>query len=78
MDLVTLSHDPLGLWVNNHPVFIPPLDSILVESFEAFDLAERWSTDLMLLDKSLEYDYLVYLPSGLIATVKWCAERLRL
>lgn len=78
LEIVTLSHDPLGLWVGDHPVFIPPLDSVLVDATVAHSLAEKWSTDLLFLDKSIEYDYLVYLPSGLLATVKWCGERLRL
>lgn len=78
MHLVTLRHDPLGLWVDKHPVFIPPLDCILVSALEAFDLANEWSTDVVFLDKSREFDYLVFLPEDLYATVRWSAERLGL
>jgi hypothetical protein len=78
MHIVTLRHDPLGLWVDKYPVLIPPLDSILVETFEAFDLANEWGTDLQFLDKSREYDYLVFLPEDLRETVRWSGQRLGL
>jgi hypothetical protein len=79
MNIVTLRRFPeLGLWVDDHPVFTPPLDSVLADAFEAHDLAEEWSTDVLFLDKSTEYDYLVYLPSGLLVTVRYCGELLGL
>lgn len=79
MHLVTLRHiDPVGIWVDEYPVFVPFLDSILVPDHKAFDLAEEWSTDVVYLNKVEEYDYMVYLPSGLLANVRYCADRLRM
>jgi hypothetical protein len=79
MDLVTIRHEPLGLWVSEYPVFVPPLDAVLVFShLAAIELAERWSTDLIYLDHSMEYDCMVFLPSELLPTVKWAGEYLKL
>lgn len=78
MQLVTLRRDPLGLWVDNHPVLIPFLDSVLVGDEIAFDLAEEWATDLRYLKFSREYDYIVYLPQMVIPRVEWAAEQIGL
>jgi hypothetical protein len=79
MHLVTLRHiDPVGIWVDEYPVFVPFLDSILVPDHKALDLAEEWSTDVVFLSKAVEYDYMVYLPSGLLANVRFCGQRLGL
>lgn len=79
MHLVTLRHiDPMGIWVDDYPVALPFLDSILVPDHKAFDLAEEWSTEVVYLNKVVEYDYMVYLPKRLVVNVLWCADRLRL
>jgi hypothetical protein len=79
MDLVTIRHNPLGLWVSEYPVFIPSLDAVLVASgLEGIELAERWSTDLLYLNHSLKYDCMVFLPSELLPTVKWAGDHLNL
>lgn len=78
MDLVTIRHKPLGLWVSNYPVFVPPLDAVLVVGPEAFALAEKWSTDVITLDHSREFDYMVFLPAELLPTVRWAGEYLHL
>lgn len=79
MHLVTLSHvDPIGIWVDQYPVVVPFFDSILVPDAKAFDLAEEWSTDVRYLDKAVEYNWMVWLPSGLAANVRYCGEWLGL
>lgn len=79
MHLVTLRHvNPVGIWVDEYPVAVPFLDSILVPDNKALDLAEEWSTDVVFLSKVLEYDYMVYLPTYLATNVKFAASRLKL
>lgn len=79
MHLVTLRHiDPVGIWVDEYPVFAPFFDSILVPDHNAFDLAEEWSTEVVFLNKVVDYDYMVYLPLDIRANVHWCATRFRL
>jgi hypothetical protein len=78
MHLVTLTYKPPGIWVNNHPVIVPFLDAVLADSLVAFDLAEEWSTDVAFLDKSREFDYLVYLPASALPAVKLAALQVRL
>lgn len=75
--LVTLSKvDPVGIWVNSHPVVIPLLDCVLVEGEEALDLAREWRTDVQYLDHVRDYDYIVYLPWGVRPNVRVAAESL--
>ena len=79
MQLVTLSKvDPIGIWVEGFPVFVPFLDSVLVPDARAYELADEWKTDLLFLNRTLMYDYLVYLPPKVRPTVEWCAESLGL
>lgn len=79
MHLVTLRHvDPVGIWVDDYPVVVPFFDSILVPDEKALDLAEEWFTEVVFLDKALDYDYMVYLPTRIATNVRFCAERLRL
>jgi hypothetical protein len=79
MDLVYIRHKPLGIWVLDWPVFVPPLDQVLVASEdEAYVLAERWSTDLTLLNRSKEFEALVWIPREILPTVKWAGEYLNL
>jgi len=44
----------------------------------ATDLAERWSTEAIFLDRSIEFDYMVFLPKEILPTVKWAGEYLHL
>lgn len=75
--LVTLSKvDPVGIWVNGHPVVIPLLDSVLVEGSEAIDLAYEWRTEAVFLDYVRDYDWMVYLPWGVRPNVRVAAESL--
>lgn len=79
MDLVFIRHQPLGIWVMDWPVFVPPLDQVLVhDEDDARVLAERWSTDLTLLDRSKEFEAAVWLPKEILPTVKWAGEYLHL
>lgn len=79
MNLVTLSHvPPVGIWVNNYPVVVPFMDSVLAPSPDAFDLAEDWATDLYFLKFLRDQKYMVYLPEDLREHVEWAGKRLNL
>lgn len=79
MELITVSQtDPLGIWVNNHPVVIPFCDAVLVDSHIAYDLAEEWHTDLKFLKFVRDYDYMVFLPERLHPPISWAAKKIGL
>lgn len=78
MHLVTLSIKPPGVWVNDQPVVVPFLDAVLADALIAYDLAEEWSTDAIFLDKVHDYDYLVYLPSSALPSLRIAAQRVHL
>lgn len=79
MELITVNKtDPLGIWVNDHPVIIPFCDAVLVEDEIAFDLAEEWHTDLKFLKFVRDYDYMVYLPKRLQTPIVWAAAKIGL
>ena len=78
MELVTIRHDPLGIWVRDHPVIIPFLDSVLAPEPDCFELAEEWSTDLYRFEFVRDQQFMVYLPQNVRKTVEWCGRYLEL
>jgi hypothetical protein len=77
--LVTIRRvNPIGIWVDDYPVIVPFLDSVLAPSPDAFDLAEEWSTDLYFFKFTRDEQYMVYLPERTRSNVEWAAESLGL
>lgn len=77
-DFVSFSPIPPTIYVADHIVFWPCLDSVLATDDDAYDLADRWQTDRQFLSISREWDWLVFLPEQLLRPVHHAAKRLAL
>lgn len=79
MQLVTIRRvDPIGIWVDDYPVIVPFLDSVLAPPSDAFDLAYEWNTDYYCFEFTKDKQYMVYLPRPIRSNVEWAARSLGL